>query len=330
VTNQVSLIMPLFNGVGTVERAVRSVLMQTSSDWELIVVDDMSSDSGPEVVRRMMAEPGGERIQLITHRQNRGPSAARNTGLGAATGEFVGFVDCDDELLPGCLETMLGHFDDGTDIVIAAHVAQTSSGRRTARPDSLSGTFSGLHLSRAALEARLWNFLHAKLYRRSLVQTLRFPDDLVRYEDLVFNAIAYSFSRQVRIVPDPVYIYHVQSASLTWSQAPSLHFISKPLEEIQAGLNSAVRGQLGHRPWNTLRTFLAVLTYSGGLFAENSKEGNRDIARYIRSSLTPAQLLDAAIAAPHLGLSGLLIRVWPGLYAALYRWHARRTFGMAA
>lgn len=330
MTNRISLVMPLFNGSSTVERAVRSVLAQTFSDWELIVVDDRSSDSGPDIVRRLMGEPGGERIQLITHKMNGGPSAARNSGIEGATGDFITFIDCDDELLPGSLTTMLKYFDDGVDIVVAAHIARTSNGKQTARPDSLTGTFTGLEVCRAALEARLWNYLHAKLYRRSLMKNLHFPDDLVRYEDLVFNAVAYSFSRQVRIVPEPVYVYNIQSTSLTWSQQSSLRFISEPLEQIQTGLNPAVHAQLGHRPWNTLRTFLGVLTYSGGLFAQESAESNREIARYLTRSLTTVQLLDAATAAPHLGLSGLLIRVWPGLYSALYKWHAKRTFGLAA
>lgn len=329
MTTRASLIMPLFNGGLTVERAVRSVLAQSSPDWELIIVDDNSSDDGPDVVRRLMAEPGGEKLHLVLHEENAGPSAARNTGISRATGTYIGFLDCDDELLPTFLSVMAGEFNDEVDIVIAAHVAQTSTGQRRVRPDSLQGSFTGLQATRAALEARLWNYLHAKLYRRSLLLEVSFPHELARYEDLVFNATAYSFSRNIKIISDPVYIYHIQLGSLTWSQEPSLKFVLEPLAMIQSGLNPLISIQLGHRPWNTLRTFLGVLTYSGGLFAMGSGAKNKEVAGYVKSSLSSLQLLNASTAAPHLGISGLVIKMWPALYAYLYRWHVRRRFSMA-
>jgi len=328
MTVRTSLVMPLYNGRSTVERAIRSVMNQAQNDWELLVVDDCSTDDSREIVRSLISVSGSSRIRLLAQTTNGGPSAARNAGINAAEGEFVGFLDCDDELLPDYLSVMEANMSDDVDIVVAAHVAMNPSGRQSVRPDAAQGLFTGLETVDAALQGKLWNFLHAKVYRRALFENFGFPDDLERYEDLVFNAIAYSYSRQVRIVSQPVYVYHVQSRSLTWSQEPSMQFIRGPIDHIRAGLNPAVASRVKQRSWNTLKAFLGVLTISGGLFASSPKASVDRIVRYVREELSFRLLVDVAFAAPHIGLSGMIIKVFPRLYASLYLWHVRRTFDM--
>ncbi len=88
-------------------RAVESVLRQTYSDWELIVVDDSPREYAfRDDVRRMVEETGEEnrRVRYIPHEVNRGACAARNTGLAAAGGEYIAYLDDDDEWLPQKLE----------------------------------------------------------------------------------------------------------------------------------------------------------------------------------------------------------------------------------
>ncbi|MGO4186980.1 glycosyltransferase family 2 protein [Pseudarthrobacter sp. TAF60_1] len=324
-----SFVMPLYNGRQTVERAIKSVLAQDRNDWELLVVDDCSTDNSTGVVASLIAKEGNSRVRLIRQAHNGGPSAARNAGIAESVGEFVAFLDCDDELLPNYLATMEANMAEGVDIVVAAHVAQTPAGRRYPRPDSVQGLLTGLETVDRALQGKLWNFLHAKIYRRSLFEHFSFPNDLVRYEDLVVNSIAYSYSRHVRIVPTPVYVYHVQAQSLTWSQEPSMEFVEGPLNFVRNGLNPTLSSQVKSRSWNTLRTFLGVLTISGGLFAGSPKGSVDRIVQYVREDLSFRDLADVTVAAPHLGLSGMLIKVFPALYAKLYLWHVRRTFDMS-
>jgi len=88
----VSVIVPVFDGEKTIERALASILAQTFTDFEIIVVDDGSTDLTVEAVSRKY----GEQLRLIEHRKNRGAAAARNTGIVAARGRWVAFLDCDD------------------------------------------------------------------------------------------------------------------------------------------------------------------------------------------------------------------------------------------
>lgn len=99
----ISIVIPLYNKENTIERTVKSVLAQTASDFELIVVDDGSSDRGQALVKRF-EDP---RIRLVTQ-ANAGVSAARNCGVAQASSDIVAFVDADDYWDPAHLANLDG------------------------------------------------------------------------------------------------------------------------------------------------------------------------------------------------------------------------------
>jgi len=98
----VSAIMPAYNAERFINQAIQSVLSQTYADWELIVVDDGSTDGTAAIVSRF-TDP---RIRCI-HQENQGLAGARNTGIRAAQGTYLAFIDSDDEWLPTFLERCL-------------------------------------------------------------------------------------------------------------------------------------------------------------------------------------------------------------------------------
>ena len=102
----VSVIVPTYNRAHLIARALESVCSQTFTDWECLVVDDASTDNTDEVVRSF----GDPRVQYLRHETNRRGGAARNTGIAAARGEFLAFLDSDDEWVPAKLERQLEVF----------------------------------------------------------------------------------------------------------------------------------------------------------------------------------------------------------------------------
>ncbi len=109
-TPKVSAIIPCYKGERFVVDAVESVLAQTEPLVEVIVVDDCSPDASVQTLEPLLSDP---RVRLLQHDENRGISAARNTGIRASTAEFVGFLDHDDLWLPWKIERQLAVFDAG-------------------------------------------------------------------------------------------------------------------------------------------------------------------------------------------------------------------------
>ena len=99
--NNISVIMPAYNCEDTIERAIKSVLNQTFKDFELIIVDDGSTDNTYKLCQSIK----DERIKIL-HQENQGPSVARNNGLAIANGKYIMFIDSDDEYHINALELL--------------------------------------------------------------------------------------------------------------------------------------------------------------------------------------------------------------------------------
>ncbi len=102
---EVSIIIPTFNRVNLIEGSLRSVLNQTFQDFEVIIVDDGSTDNTDSLINEL--RKNDNRIKYIKHKFNKGGSAARNTGIKNALGKYIAFQDSDDEWLPEKLELQL-------------------------------------------------------------------------------------------------------------------------------------------------------------------------------------------------------------------------------
>lgn len=144
----VSVIIPTYNRAATVGRAVRSVLQQSFRDLEVIVVNDASTDDTPEIIAGF-ADP---RLRYVVHAMNRGGGAARNTGIDVAAGEYIAFLDADDEWLPKKLErqvAVMQHRDAPVAAIYTGFAVVAAAGRVAAvriprhRGDILSQLWCG-------------------------------------------------------------------------------------------------------------------------------------------------------------------------------------------
>lgn len=116
---KVSIIIPIYNVSDYIERCLTSVMVQTYKDIECILVDDCTPDDSIEKCQRMISEyQGNIEFIILHHKRNRGLSAARNTGTDAASGEFIYYLDSDDEITSDCISLMAKEIEGHPDVEI--------------------------------------------------------------------------------------------------------------------------------------------------------------------------------------------------------------------
>lgn len=174
----ISVIVPLYNKESIIERSLNSVLSQDYNDYELIVVDDGSTDNSVEIIRAIQ-DP---RIQLISQ-ENGGPSSARNTGVKHAEGDWIMFLDADDELLPGALNhfAKLIRENHNTQLFCCTFYSSKNGERRLVYKyqdrkitNNFKEHFFGKFLSRTG----------ACIYAAELARSYPFNETIRRFEDL--------------------------------------------------------------------------------------------------------------------------------------------------
>ena len=204
----ISVITPAFNETGLIGQAMASVKAQTLSDWELIIVNDGSTDDTAAILDAE-ADP---RIRVI-HQRNGGVSSARNAGLDAARGSYVTFLDADDRLPPDALSTRADFLDNHPEIdIVNGGIAVTRAGNvvRQYRPDLQPGAFAP-RLARLNEGVFMGPFY---MLRRDRIGGHRFPIEISHCEDLIFFlTLAQSAGLRYGAVAETVYEYRLTPGS---------------------------------------------------------------------------------------------------------------------
>lgn len=131
----ISIITPMYNGARFVAQTIESVLAQTYTDWEMIIVDDCSPDGGAGIAEVKKYADKDKRIRLIASPVNKGSSGARNIALKAAQGRFITFLDSDDILEPNYIKSQLRYMKEkGAAIVTASYYRVNEAGKEVLRP----------------------------------------------------------------------------------------------------------------------------------------------------------------------------------------------------
>lgn len=210
----ISIIVPVYNAEKYLRKCVESILIQTYDKLEIILIDDGSKDSSPEICDLFLKKDS--RVKVI-HKENGGVSSARNEGLRVATGKYIGFVDGDDWIEIDYFQKLydaIVKYD--TDISICGYVSETSneiiSKSTTLKKanvynnlESIEAMFDG-----SIFMGHLWN----KLYKVELLRKLSFNNNIHMYEDLLFNVQVMVNVKNIVFIPSFGYHYirHEESA----------------------------------------------------------------------------------------------------------------------
>ena len=217
---KVSIVIPVYNVVEYIERCWKSVTAQTYSDIELIFVDDCGTDESISKLETLMSEGSRFPVQIIKHKKNRGLSAARNTGIEASSGDYVYFLDSDDDLAPSCIEELiapLGNHD--YDFVIGDYNLIGDGGYS---PLTLpeGGILGNEKIVKAYAEGKWYVMAWNKLLKKSFIlgNGLFFKEGII-HEDVLWSFKLACLAESMYVVPKPLYNYYVRKASIMTSMS---------------------------------------------------------------------------------------------------------------
>ena len=207
----VTVVMPTYNRAHMLPAAVETVREQTLADWELLIVDDGSTDGTPALLGRWSRED--ERIRSV-RQENRGQSAARNRALDLARGEYVAYLDSDNALLPECLEVLTDALrvrpDKSYAMPQGSRVLELwEDGRLVRSVDTTAEEFPPELSLQDIVHRRIHTDMNGFLHRRELTDAgVRFAEDIRRMEDWeFFLQLAERFPEGFLYVPRVLYPY---------------------------------------------------------------------------------------------------------------------------
>lgn len=241
-----SIIMPCYNVEQYLGAVIESLRAQPFENWELIAVDDASTDGTAEVLERATQQDA--RVKPVRHERNCGAAAARNTGLSHTRGEYIWFLDPDDDFEPALLLEALGTLEEsGADVAVFGCREETHDAAGTLRSvrDVLppaSGVLAGdaLHCAMLELEeSTLYGYAWNKVYRREAIGSARFPDVMLA-EDLLFNVKVFDHVTRAVFIPQPFYHYKKRLRSNLTNRFDK-NYYSEHRMRIEALYNQQVR-----------------------------------------------------------------------------------------
>lgn len=219
-----SIILPIYNGESTLGEAIDSVLAQSAPHWELIIVDDCSSDGSLQLANEYSKKDS--RIRVFSNSENMGPSVARNKGIAIAKGDYIGFLDCDDTLhqdfVKRMTETAILY---NADVVWCQYISLADKNDiglsiRNEVPANIifnAGQAIELFFKDTFGVGCLWN----KIYSRPLFSPpngVKLNPERVRAEDWEFNLFVFKTLNKLVVLDDFLYNYYHRNTNSIMSR----------------------------------------------------------------------------------------------------------------
>lgn len=199
----ISVIIPVYKVERFLHRCIDSVIYQTYTNWEMILVDDGSPDTSGDICDEYAKKD--KRIKVI-HQENQGVSAARNAGLDQSTGGWIYFLDSDDYISPKSFELLMSvQKEDDYDIVASGHCSVQGK-RCIVKSKNWKKLTDFEIIKKKYFLMEYANFCTGKLIRKSLWDHIRFPVGVIS-EDMYACARLFLAAKKACVIPDPLYFY---------------------------------------------------------------------------------------------------------------------------
>ncbi len=208
----ISIVVPIYKVEKYLEHCVKSILNQTITDIEVILVDDGSPDNCGAICDELAKTDS--RIKVI-HKPNGGLSDARNAGIDIAEGKYIGLVDSDDYIAPTMYEKLLKAIEENkadASMCYACNIYDDDMEYRPCKTGDVD-VFEGDAILDALFDKKLNNFAWNKLYKRELFDNIRYPFDKI-YEDLFTTYKIFGNCKKVALDTSQMYYYRIRRDSI--------------------------------------------------------------------------------------------------------------------
>ena len=205
----VSIIIPVYNCEKYLADCLDSVENQTYNNLEVIIINDGSKDNGIQIIEKYIKKNRGWKL---INQENQGLSASRNNGFDISTGDYVFFLDSDDEIPKDAIEKLMTIADEWeSDVVIGNMINYNSSGKY---PNYTTKYIKEMRNIDYNKYPKLLSFIHAagKLYKREFVKDIKFIVG-VKHEDNYYNLTIYLKSNKISLIKDDVYYHRIREGN---------------------------------------------------------------------------------------------------------------------
>lgn len=226
---KVSIILPVYNAEDNIKKCINTIINQTYSNFELIIVNDGSTDKSQLIIKEYLKVD--KRIKSF-YIDNSGPSAARNFGINVAEGEYIQFVDADDYLKENMIEKLAASIIFGSDLVICGYKSEFFD-RNELNKVQYDFTENKWLEKKEFTEnfGRLFkdyyiNYPWNKLYKTNIIKknSIQFDVDIKWGEDLIFNLEYLKHCKKMSFVREDLYVYNQRNSSSITSSYNKLFF----------------------------------------------------------------------------------------------------------
>lgn len=316
----ISIVVPVYNVEEYLRECVDSVLQQTYGDFEIILVNDGSTDSSPAICAEYAQRDG--RVRLI-HQENQGLSAARNTGIDAARGEYLLFLDSDDYLPEGTLENLHGlAVAHNADFVTGPFLRLFENG--SIRPARMRDPIHGVEvytgydkMDNYIRVPKQTNSVWGKLFARELFSEIRFPVGKL-FEDVFVTYRLVHNAKRLVLTEKPSYVYRKRAGSIALRPCTDRDYdvVEGRLQEQAFVLEHYP--ELAHhahvRMFSTV--FQLVIRSAGGKISDKEKWKNMQrlvrkyLPNYLKCRAAKKKKMLAMLAFVNLDLARLAVKVY--------------------
>ncbi len=307
----ISVIVPVYQGERYIEKCVESVMKQTFSDWELLIVNDCSTDGTAAICDACAAKD--DRIRVFHKKKNAGVSEARNLGLREAKGEYIAFLDADDRFEFRALETLWSLREQtGADTVGCAHLNLAPGGAKSVELLLPAGVYdeegirTGIidRLMGDRLALPLFNgFIWRYLFSAEILRSARITFEGAYLEDELFLMEYFCNAKKLAVTEDALYRYFLNPSSVTHKYMKDYMKVFSRFMQRKEDIVRRYRLEERNPQWREYSNWAGLIIAVGNEYAATNSKSVREKQKTVKEICKRPEMAKAIAEITPVGLS---------------------------